>query len=87
MIKDIVANLAVGTSRDVVTDFAVSVSATFDAHLTAFAFLYEPLAPVADAFPAEAMQSQRAENEKAAKAAISKFEEIVAAPPSRPNRA
>jgi len=77
MIKDIVANLAVGTSRDVVTDFAVSVSATFDAHLTAFAFLYEPLAPVADAFPAEAMQSQRAENEKAAKAAISKFEEIV----------
>jgi nucleotide-binding universal stress UspA family protein len=77
MIKDIVANLSVGTSRDVVADFAVSVAATFDAHVTGLAFLYEPLAPVTDGFPAEAMQSQRIENEKAAKAAVAKFDEAV----------
>ncbi len=77
MIKDIVANLSVGTSRDVAADFAVSVAATFDAHVTGLAFLYEPLAPLADGFPAEAMQSQRIENEKAAKAAVAKFDEAV----------
>jgi nucleotide-binding universal stress UspA family protein len=77
MIKDIVANLSGGTSRGVATDFAVSVAAIFDAHLTGVAFLYEPLAPVADGFPAEAMQSQRIENEKAAKAAVAKFDEAV----------
>jgi nucleotide-binding universal stress UspA family protein len=77
MIKDVVANLSVGTSRDVATDFAVSVAATFDAHLTGVAFLYEPLAPVGDGFPAEAMQSQRTENDKAARAAVAKFDEAV----------
>jgi nucleotide-binding universal stress UspA family protein len=73
MIKDIVASLAVGTSRDVVTDFAVSVAARLDAHLTGVAFLYEPN----DGFPAEAMESQRIENEKVAKAAVSKFDDAV----------
>jgi nucleotide-binding universal stress UspA family protein len=74
MIKDIVANLSVGASRDVATDFAVSVAATFGAHLTGLAFLYEPLAPVADGFPAKA---KRIENEKAAKAAVAKFDEVA----------
>jgi len=77
MIKDIVANLSVGASRDVATDFAVSVAATFDPHLTGVVFRYEPLAPVADGFPAKAMQSQRIENEKAAKAAVAKFDEVA----------
>src|SRR6516225_290196 len=57
MIKDIVANLSVGASRDVATDFAVSVAATFGAHLTGVVFRYEPLAPMADGFPGKAMQS------------------------------
>jgi nucleotide-binding universal stress UspA family protein len=77
MIKDIVANLAIGSSRDVAADFAVSLASTFNAHLTGIAFVYEPLVPVADGFPAEAMQAQRLENEKAAKAAVSQFEEQV----------
>ena len=77
MIKDIVANLSVGGSRDVTTDFAVSVAATFGAHLTGLAFLYEPLAPMADGFPAKAMQSQRIENEKAVQAAVAKFDEVA----------
>jgi nucleotide-binding universal stress UspA family protein len=73
MIKDVVANLAIGSSRDVAMDFAVSVAATFGAHLTGLAFLYEPLA----GFPAAAMRSQRIENEKATKAALTKFDEVM----------
>jgi hypothetical protein len=67
MIKDIVANLSVGISRDVATDFAVSVADTFGAHLTGLAFLYEPLAPMADGFPAKTMQSQRIEKREGGK--------------------
>jgi len=79
MIKDIVANLSVGTSRDVATDFAVSVATTFDAHLTGVAFLYEPLVPVTDryGFPSEVIQSQRVENEKGAQAAVTNFGKVV----------
>ena len=79
MIKDIVVNLSVGTSRDVATDFAVSVATTFDAHLTGVAFLYEPLVPVTDryGFPSEVIQSQRVENEKGAKAAVTNFGKVV----------
>src|SRR5215472_4314544 len=79
MIKDIVANLSVGISRDVATDFAVSVAATFGAHLTGLAFRYEPLVPLTDryGFSAEVMDSQRVENEKRAKAAVAKFEEAA----------
>jgi nucleotide-binding universal stress UspA family protein len=79
MIKDIVANLSVGVSRDVATDFAVSVAATLDSRLTGIAFRYEPLVPLTDryGFPAEVMESQRVENEKAAKAAMASFDEAA----------
>jgi hypothetical protein len=79
MIKDIVANLSVGISRDVATEFAVSVAATLDSHVTGIAFRYEPLVPLTDryGFPAEAMDSQRAENEKRAKAAMAAFDETA----------
>jgi nucleotide-binding universal stress UspA family protein len=79
MIKDIVANLSVGVSRDVATDFAVSVAATLDLHVTGIAFRYEPLPPLTDryGFPAEVMDSQRVENEKRAKAAVAKFDEAA----------
>jgi nucleotide-binding universal stress UspA family protein len=45
MIKDIVVNLSVAKQRDVAGDFAISVAAQFEAHLSAIAFAYEP--PVA----------------------------------------
>ena len=79
MITDIVANLSVDSSRDVATDFAVSVATTFDAHLTGVAFLYEPLVPVTDryGFPSEVIQSQRVENEKGAQAAVTNFGKVV----------
>jgi hypothetical protein len=40
MIKDIVVNLSVGPTRDVATDFAVSMAGTFEAHLAGIAFRY-----------------------------------------------
>jgi nucleotide-binding universal stress UspA family protein len=79
MIKDIVANLSVGRSRDVTTDFAVSVAATFKAHLAGVAFLYEPLIPAGDmsGIPVNIIDIMRSENERAAKAAASKFDDAV----------
>jgi hypothetical protein len=80
MIKDILVNLPVEGSRDVVTSFAVSVAARFGAHLTGSAFLYEPLMPVmVDRYgvPPGIIESQRIESEKAAKAAVARFEEAA----------
>jgi len=79
MIKDLVANLSVGTSRDVATDFAVSVAAAFNAHLVGIAFVYEPLLPMIDMYgiPPEVIESQRRENQDAAKAAVARLEEAA----------
>ncbi len=80
MIRDILVNLPVEGSRDAVTSFAVSVAARFSAHLTGVAFLYEPLTPVmVDGYgvPPSVIESQRIENEKAAKAAVATFEEAA----------
>jgi nucleotide-binding universal stress UspA family protein len=80
MIKDLLTNLSVGTARDGAMEFAVSVAAAFDAHLAGIAFVYEPLAPVMiDSYgmPAEVIESQRVENEKAAKVAVGRFDEAA----------
>ena len=80
MLKDIVVNLPLGTARDVATDFAVSVAAAFGAHLTGIAFLYEPLIPMmVDMYgiPSDVIETQRIENEKAAKAAVARFDDAA----------
>jgi nucleotide-binding universal stress UspA family protein len=80
MIKDIVVNLSVGPARDVATDFAVSVAAAFDAHLSGIAFRYDPLVPVmADMYgiPSDVIESQRIENENAAKAAVDRLDDAA----------
>jgi nucleotide-binding universal stress UspA family protein len=80
MIKDILVNLPVDGSRDVVTSFAVSVAAKFGAHLTGVAFLYEPLMPImVDMYgvPPGIIEARRIESEKAAKAAVARFEEAA----------
>ena len=79
MIKDAVVNLPVGNPKNRVVDFAVSVASTFDAHLAGVAFVYDPFVPMVDvvAIPVDLIESQRIENENAALAAISKFEEAA----------
>lgn len=75
MIKDIVVNLTVGQNGGPAGDYAVSVASAFNAHLTGIAFVYDPIVPVSGTgyIPAEVIESQQADNETAAKAAIDRF--------------
>ena len=42
MLKDVVVNLALDTPPDVAADFAICITAAFDAHLTGIAFFERP---------------------------------------------
>ena len=76
MIKDIVVNLGLGTS-DPAGDYAVSIAEAFGAHLLGVAVSYEPVIPgnVMGGIPPELIESQRAESNKKARAAIARFEQ------------
>lgn len=78
MIKDIVVNLGLGT-RDPAGDFAISVAATFEAHVTGVAVAYEPVIPgtVMGGIPPEFIESQRTEAEAKARAATARFEQAA----------
>jgi nucleotide-binding universal stress UspA family protein len=75
MIKDIVVNLSVGERTGPAGDYAISVAAAFDAHLTAVAFRYDPIVPVSGAgyMPAEVIETQERNNAAATKSAIDRF--------------
>jgi nucleotide-binding universal stress UspA family protein len=75
MIKDIVVNLSVSQEVGPAGDYAVSVASAFKAHLTGIAFVYDPVVPVSGTgyIPAEIIETQQADNETAAKAAIARF--------------
>jgi nucleotide-binding universal stress UspA family protein len=75
MIKDIVVNLSVGERPSPACDYAVSVAATFGAHLAGLAFLYDPIIPVSGAgyIPAEVIETQERDNQAATKAALDRF--------------
>jgi nucleotide-binding universal stress UspA family protein len=75
MIKDIVVNLSVGERGGPAGDYAVSVAAAFDAHLTGLAFRYDPVVPVSGAgyIPADVIEMQERDNAAATKAAIDRF--------------
>ena len=80
MIKDIVLALEVGSSRDAARDYAISVAATFDAHLAAIGFDYAPMLPPMDtvsALPSDILDAEREANRKAASDAIARFEEAA----------
>jgi nucleotide-binding universal stress UspA family protein len=73
MIKDIVVNLSIGEGA--AGDYAVSVAEKFDAHLAAIAFVYDPIIPVSGTgyVPAEVIDTQVADNQSGAKAAVDRF--------------
>ena len=75
MIKDIVVNLSVGGKPGPARDYAVSLAAAFDAHLAGIAFLYDPIVPVSGAgyIPADVIDAQERDNEKATRAALDHF--------------
>ena len=78
MIKDIVVNLSLGP-RDPAGDYALSIAEMLDCHILGVAFIYEPVVPtsVMGALPVEFIEAQRAESEKAAKAAVASFEKAA----------
>jgi hypothetical protein len=61
MIKDIVVNLNVSKNDSAVVNYAASVAATLQAHLTGVAFIYDPIVPISDGgyIPAEVIETQR----------------------------
>jgi nucleotide-binding universal stress UspA family protein len=78
MIKDIVVNLGLGAD-DPAGKFAISVAEAFEAHVAGVAFSYEPVIPgsVMGGIPPEFIEMQRAESDKAAKAALARFEQAA----------
>jgi nucleotide-binding universal stress UspA family protein len=75
MIKDIIVNLSIAKNGNTVGNYAVSVAAALQAHLTGIAFIYDPIVPISGTgyIPADVIESQRADNETAAEAAIKDF--------------
>jgi nucleotide-binding universal stress UspA family protein len=75
MIKDIITNLSVTKNGSAVGNYAISVAAALQAHLTGVAFVYDPIVPISDGgyIPAEVIETQRVDNENAAGAAIKDF--------------
>ena len=45
MVKDVVVNLTGGHPQDFAADFAISLAASFAAHIAGVAFIYEPIIP------------------------------------------
>ena len=78
MIKDIVVNLGLG-EQDHAGNFAISVADTFESHVLGVAFSYEPIIPgtVMGGIPPEFIEAQRAESNKRARAAASRFEQAA----------
>jgi len=78
MIKDIVVNLGLG-AHDHAGNFAVSIASAFGSHVLGVAFAYEPIIPgtVMGGIPPEFIESQRAESDKRARAAASRFEQAA----------
>jgi nucleotide-binding universal stress UspA family protein len=79
MIKDIVVNLSVTRGGGPVGDYAVSIASALEAHLAGIAFLYDPIVPISGTgyIPPEVIETQQADNEAAAKAAIDRFAEAT----------
>ena len=74
MIKDIIVNLSVGAKANSASDYAISLAAAFNAHLTGIIFLYGPTMPVSRAgnVPPELEVIER-HNEAAVKAVRESF--------------
>jgi nucleotide-binding universal stress UspA family protein len=76
MIKDIIVNLEHKIARDPARDFAITIAETFDAHVAGIAFAYAPHFPgyVMLEIPSDIVAQMIAESEKAALAAIERFD-------------
>lgn len=78
MIKDLIVNLGLG-AHDPAGEYAVSLAEKFGAHVLGLAVAYEPVIPgaVMGGIPPEFIETQRAEANSKAKAAVARFEELA----------
>jgi len=76
MIKDLVVNLALAAERDPAAEFALSVCRRICGTCAALHFNTDPIMPIAlmDDVPPDVIDTQRAENQRAANAATSRFD-------------
>jgi nucleotide-binding universal stress UspA family protein len=76
MIKDILVNLEHRITRDPARDFAISIAETFDTHVVGVAFAYRPDFPgyTTLEIPPEVLAQTIMTSEKAAQAAIERFD-------------
>lgn len=81
MLKDVLVYLSSGAAGEGVARYAVSVGQAFDAHIAGVAFAFEPVIPasVMGGVSADLIEAQRAENERAAKQAVERFEKVAEA--------
>jgi len=77
MIKDILVSLPVGRLSDSAVNYAVSVAGAFEAHLTGVAFVHGLFVPGIAYEATDFIATHRVEVEKAAKAAVTKFEDAT----------
>jgi nucleotide-binding universal stress UspA family protein len=79
MIKDVLVNLSMNSPKDPALDYAISLAESFDAHIAGVAFVYEPVIPasIMGGVGTEFIDAQRAEAEKAAAAAVARFEDAA----------
>ncbi len=75
MIKDIVVNLVGRGPQDFAAEYAISVAATFGAHLVGTAFVYDAVIPdgALGAIPVDLIELQQEENTKIARTAVEHF--------------
>jgi len=75
MIKDIITNLSMYTSREFTGDYAISIARAFDTHVSAVAFAYDAILPgsIFSREAAIAIEAERTRCETAAQEAVSKF--------------
>jgi nucleotide-binding universal stress UspA family protein len=72
MIRDIIVNLSVTSNDSAVVNYAASVAAALQAHVTGVAFIYDAVAD-GGYIPAHVIERQQADNGAAAESAIKSF--------------
>lgn len=79
MLKDVLVYLSAGDGGNAAARYAVSLGQAFDAHVAGVAFAFNPVIPasVMGGISAELIESQRTENEKAARAATERFGKLT----------
>ncbi len=75
MIKDVVVNLVGRGPQDFAADYAVSLAASFGAHLVGIAFVYDAVIPdgALGAIPVDLIEAQQEESSKIARTAVERF--------------